>query len=241
MQTITTNKSTVVLDDLGRWVVAYGKSSPDVGGQHVGAKYFDTDDQKEYYWTGTAWSEVKSNPNFNEGYWEDLRFPASGFNPAGSTAPPTVDTTTGLLSFAGNADNIIGGVAQMPHGWDPGTTIYPHLHLIATTADAGKNSRWKFEYNRANNTENFENAYGSYTTLATITVANPNNAATLLLPDSFGALTMTGYRESCCILWRITRLAGSDGADNDTNAWVLAEFDIHYQHKKAGTVTIIPT
>lgn len=42
---------------------------------------------------------------------DDLRFPASGFNPAGSSAPPTVDTTTGLLTFAGNADNIIGGVA----------------------------------------------------------------------------------------------------------------------------------
>jgi hypothetical protein len=172
--------------------------------------------------------------------WEDLRFPASGFNPAGSTAPPTADTATGLLTFSGTADNIIGGVAQMPHAWKKGSAIKPHVHLIAPTGNAGKNSRWKFEYNRANNREAFENAYGSYTALPTSTVANPNSGTTLLFPDGFGSIDMTGYKESCCILWRITRLAASDVLDDDTTDWVLAEFDIHYQVEKSGTYTEIP-
>lgn len=173
--------------------------------------------------------------------WDDLRFPSSGFNPAGSTAPPSVDTTTGLLTFSGTVDNIIGGVAQMPHSWKPGSTIYPHLHLLCATSNPGFNSRWKFEYNRANNNEAFENAYGSYTTLATITEANPGSGTKLILnPAGFGALPMVGYRESCCILWRISRLAASDGADNDTNAWVLVEFDIHFQIEKQGTQLMIP-
>lgn len=182
-----------------------------------------------------------SNPLTEPSYtrWDDLRFPASGFNPAGSTAPPTVDTATGLLTFSGTADNIIGGIAQMPHSWLAGSTIEPHVHLIAPTPGAGS-SRWKFEYNIGNNNDQLQNNYGSYTTLSTITVANPSNAKTLLLPSEFGRIQMHGFRESCCILWRITRLAASDAADNDTTAWVLAEFDIHYQINKLGTVTPMP-
>ena len=236
METLTTNRSTVILDDLGRWVAAYGNMAPDVGNPHVGAKYFDLDDSKEYYWTGSTWSEVKSNPNFNAEYWDDLRFPAAGFNPAGSTAPPTVDTATGLLSFAGNADNIMGGVAQMPHAWKFGSPIYPHLHLLCATSNAGFNSRWKFEYNMANNNADFGSAYGAYTTLATITIANPANAARLVYAeDDFGALSMTNMRDSAHILWRLTRLAASDAADNDTSAWILLELDFHYQLDKTGT------
>jgi hypothetical protein len=48
------------------------------------------------------------------------------------------------------------------------------------------------------------------------------------------------HRESMCILWRVTRLAASDAADNDTNAWVMVEFDIHFQIEKAGTQVMIP-
>lgn len=182
-------------------------------------------------------SNILTEPTYTR--WDDLRFPASGFNPAGSTAPPTVDTATGLLTFSGTADNIVGGIAQMPHSWLAGSTIEPHVHLIAPTPGAGS-SRWKFEYNIANNNETFQLAYGSYATLSTITVANPGSSNTLLLPSGFGRLQMHGYRESCCILWRITRLANSDAADDDTTDWVLAEFDIHFQLEKLGTTTAIP-
>lgn len=167
--------------------------------------------------------------------WDDLRFPAQGINPPGLASDPSVDSTTGLLLFAGNADNLIAGVAQMPHDWLEGSPIRPHIHLIFPTSNAGKNTRWKFEYNRANNNETYENAYGSYTTLATITVANPASTATLLLPDGFGNLSMTGYRVSCCILWKLSRLASSDAADDDANACALVELDIHYQRDGLGS------
>ena len=173
--------------------------------------------------------------------WDDLRFPAQGINPPGAVSDPTISTTTAMLSFSGSADNIIAGIAQMPHSWKPGSSIYPHVHLIYPTANPGKNSRWKFEYSRANNNDVFENAYGSYTTLATITVPSSTSTDyTWLDPDGFGELTMSGYRESCMIMWRITRLASSDAADDDTNAIVLAEFDFHYQIEKAGTRSRTP-
>lgn len=172
--------------------------------------------------------------------WEDLRFPASGFNPAGSTAPPAVDTATGLLSFAGNADNIIGGVAQMPHGWKGGTAIYPHIHLQFPTSNAGKNTRWLFEYDVANVNGVFTNAYGTLTAQTAITVANPASVKKHVIA-SFAAIDMTGFKGSTCVMWRITRLAASDGADDDTNACILLEFDIHYLADKLGSYTEVPT
>ncbi len=172
--------------------------------------------------------------------WDDLRFPSQGINPTGAAASATRETAVGLLSFSGTVDNFIAGVAQMPHSWRAGTSIRPHVHLVPINAASGVNTRWKFEYNRANNNENFENAFDSWTELDTITVANPNNAQALLLPSGFGDLDMTGFRESCIILWRLSRLAASDAADDDTGAWYLGEFDIHYRVGKPGTIHEIP-
>ena len=168
-----------------------------------------------------------------DAFWDDLRFPAGGFNPAGSTAPPSVNTSTGLLDFSGTADNIIGGVAQMPHGWKVGSAVQPHIHLWFPTS-AVANTRWKFEYDIANVNGNFTNNYGTYTTLSTITVANPGNVKKHVIA-AFGELSMTGFTLSACIAWRITRLAASDAADNNTSDLALIEFDLHYQTDSPGS------
>lgn len=167
--------------------------------------------------------------------WEDLRFPAQGINPAGTVAPASVDTDTGALSFAGNADNVIGGIAQMPHGWLIGSTVKPHIHLRFPTADAGKNTRWQFGYDVANPNGNFANAVGTFTTLAAVTVANPNSTVKHVMAQ-LGDLAMAGLSESAVLIWRVSRLAASDGLDDDTNACLLLEFDIHFQVIRAGTV-----
>lgn len=180
-------------------------------------------------------------PSYEYPGWDDLRFPAQGINPPGAAGSATRETAVGLLSFSGTLDNYIAGVAQMPHSWRAGTTIRPHVHLIPINAAAGVSSVWKWEYNRANNNETFENAFDSWTELDTITVANPNNAQALLYPSGFGDLDMTGYRESSIILWRLSRLAASDAADDDTGAWLLAEFDIHYRVGKMGTIHEVPS
>ena len=166
--------------------------------------------------------------------WDDLKFPSQGINPPGAGSDPSVDSTTGLLIFAGNADNIISGVAQMPHSWAEGTVIRPHIHLRFTTAAADKSTRWKFEYDMANVNGNYVNDYGTYTELSTITVANPNNAKKHVIAG-FGDLDLTGYKLSTCLLWRLSRLALSDAADNDTNNCVLIEFDIHLQLDAPGS------
>lgn len=171
--------------------------------------------------------------------WDDLRFPSQGINPPGAASDPTRSQTTGLLEFSGTADNVICGVAQMPHSWQPGSAIRPHLHLRFPTSQSA-NSRWKLEYDVTNGSSDFANNYGVYTDGGTITVANPQNVKTdKLFP--FNPITMTGLRESAILVWRISRLASSDSADTDTSAIVLLEFDIHYLSEKMGTITEIPT
>jgi hypothetical protein len=171
--------------------------------------------------------------------WDDLRFPAQGINPPGAASDPAVNTTTGLLGFSGTADNIIAGVAQMPHSWIPGTAVRPHLHLRFPTS-ASANSRWKLVYDVADGATPFVNNYGTYTDGGTITVANPQDAKAEV-PASFSEVSMSGLLESAVIMWRITRLAATDAADTDTSAAVLLEFDIHYQSNKLGTQEEIPS
>lgn len=175
----------------------------------------------------------------DRGEWEDLRFPSQGINPAGSPSPAGVDTDTGALSFAGNQDNVVGGIAQMPHAWKVGSVVKPHIHLRFPTSDAGKNTRWQFGYDVASISGDFANAIGTYTALATVTVANPASTVKHVVA-ALGDLAMTGHKESAIILWRVSRLASSDAADDDTNACLLLEFDLHFQIEKAGTVPEYP-
>jgi len=174
--------------------------------------------------------------SYTDSYFDDLRFQAGGFNPAGSTAPATVNTTTGLLDFSGTADNIMGGVAQMPHCWKQGTALSPHLHLIFPTS-ASANTRWKLEHSVANISEDFGglgDTVITYTPLTVITVANPQNVMRHVVAE-FGDIDMTGKTMSCCVLWKLTRLAASDAADNHTSAVSLIEFDLHYEIDRPGS------
>jgi hypothetical protein len=175
---------------------------------------------------------------FNTPYWDDLRFPAQGINPAGSTEAASVSTSTGMLEFVGNKDCVITGAAQMPHSWLSGSAIHLHVHLLFPTANTS-NSRWKLEHNIIPLGGNAANAYGSYTDGGTITITNPNNARAHII-KGWNPITMTGSIGSTMVLWRITRLA-SDTLDNDSSTIILAEFDIHFQVDKVGSPAEIPT
>ena len=165
--------------------------------------------------------------------WDDLRFPAQGIR-IGAVGNATSDTD-GTLIFAGNADQIIQGVAQMPHRWQDGTPIRPHIHLQFKTS-ASANTRWKLTWDIASVNGNF----GVTTGNNTITVANPQNVNKHAIA-SFAEVPMTGFKDSAIIKWTVTRLASSDDADNDTNAANLLEFDIHYQAGSHGSVSELPS
>jgi hypothetical protein len=164
--------------------------------------------------------------------WEDLRFPAQGINPPGPTNTPTIDTTAypGTLLFAGNAVNLIGGVAQMPHSWREGRPIRPHIHWRKTVASpAAQGVLWEFAYARSPISATAE-AWSSWTT-GTL-VAGDLTAAEMHNLSTFGEITMVGLRGSDMVHWQVRR----DGVtDSETAVCRLLEFDLHYEIGQVGS------
>jgi hypothetical protein len=170
--------------------------------------------------------------------WTDLRFPAQGVNPAGTASPPTVVTSltdlTGMLSFSGSAENIIAGVAQMPHEWKRGSAIKPHIHWTKPTGSADAVT-WNFYYRIAGNPGDTAGAWSA--AQAAVTTIGDQETSLEHLLTTFPDIDLTGYLESVCILWRLHRLGNTDA---EANAVVLYELDFHYQSDKAGTPDAIP-
>lgn len=171
--------------------------------------------------------------------WDDLRFPAQGINPIGAASDPAVDTTLadfpGTMLFAGNAENIVAGIAQMPHAWQPGTTIKPHIHWSKPTGSASAVA-WEFYYRHLGSPGD---APGDWVGPVSGTIAaGDQSVSNQHVLSSFGDVDMTGKRESTCIAWQIRRQGGTDD-DNGTAR--LIEFDIHYFAVKCGTPSPFPT
>lgn len=166
--------------------------------------------------------------------WDDLRFPVQGINPAGAANAPTVDTTLdgypGTLLFSGSQENVIAGVAQLPHAWKRGSAIRPHIHWSKPVGSASA-TVWVLYYRMLGFVGEVHGAMVG-PVAATVLVGDPTVADTMLIAG-FGEIDMTGQKESTCIAWQIRRLGNTD-ADNGTAR--LFEFDIHYQTDKAGTV-----
>ena len=185
----------------------------------------------------TTKDEFNNTVTVEAGYWEDLRFPSQGINPAGSAAPPTVDDTTfpGTLLFSTSADNLIGGVAQLPHSWQRGTAIRPHVHWAKTSSATGTVA-WRLRYTWADIGGTF-GAYSDWDT-ATSGVPNSDTANKHALATFAEIAPATGVGESSMICWELMR----DVSEDDYGASArLFELDFHYQTNKAGTKSEIPS
>lgn len=219
----------------GRWLSAASHGAPPVF-PHNGARYHDIDTQKDYYWSGTAWTEVLSNPNYNDEYWDDLRFPASVFNPGIANAPDPValgDPYGQLyaLEFNANVEEEVYVFVQMPHAWKEGSTIHPHVHWINHDGGSG-NVIWALEYSITNINDKFP-------TPTTISVTDAGIAAdgdglyTHQIAE-LGEIAMTGKTISCMMMARLYRDADNELDTLDGEAGLI-EFDIHYQKDSTGS------
>lgn len=163
----------------------------------------------------TRVSNQRFNPYPN---WEDLRFPAQGINPrGGGTADPDIDTTDGMLLFDDARQEVIAGVAQMPHSWAEGSAVHAHIHWIPTDETAG-NVVWKFDY------EVFGNGTGPTGTYTEVPVTLAADGYSI---DEMVEIDMTGAQVSYMILWRLSRM-GADAADTYAEDVKLYELDFHY-------------
>lgn len=170
--------------------------------------------------------------------WDDLRFPAQAINPAGAVAAPTVDTTLsgfpGSLLFAGNAENVIAGIAQMPHSWLRASSVIPHIHWSKPTGSADE-VQWTFYYRHLGGPGDAPDDW-SDAVAGTLAVGDQTSSDEQLI-TTFGSIAMTGRKESTVLAWRVHRLGD---ADAEANAVRLLEFDIHFISNKKGTRFAIP-
>ncbi len=158
--------------------------------------------------------------------WDDLRFPASGFNPPGGASDPDYDTTNGGWLFAASGTELLFMQVQLEHKWKEGSTLRPHVHWQKTTS-AGGDVVWELAYKWAPIGEVMDAAFTTVTASAPVAGTPDNDTADEHLITSFGDMTATGKELSDMIMVRLSRL-GSDGDDTYGADCRLLEFDIHF-------------
>lgn len=165
----------------------------------------------------------------NAGSYEDLRFPATAINPPGLVGDPDWDTTNGGWLFDGGSTEMLFLLIQIPHAWEEGTTLHPHVHWQKSTSAAGT-VLWQLEYKWAPIGAAMD---ATFTTISssTPTVSDADTADWHALTD-LGNITATGKQISDMILAKLSRLGGTDTYAADAR---LLEFDIHYQVNSFGS------
>ena len=180
-----------------------------------------------------------TQPLLTDRVWEDLRFPAQGINPAGAAAAPGVSTTLadypGTLEFSGSVDNIICGVAQMPHAWLRGSDIVPHIHWAKASASANTVD-WRLYIRILGSPTDAPGAWSS-ALVPSATIGTHGTANEMLL-TKWDPIDMSAYKESVMLCWRLDRLGNTDSFAGVAR---LYELDFHYQTDKRGTPSEIPT
>jgi len=159
-------------------------------------------------------------------------------DPTGLAAPATRVTSltgyTGALSFAGNAENVCAGIAQMPHAWKRESAIRPHIHWTKPTGSADAVT-WNLYLRVVGNPGDTVGAWSAALTPAGTVGDQTVNDEHLL--TYWSPFAMTGLIESAIVYWRLHRLGNTDA---DNNAVICHELDFHYQTDKAGTEDEIP-
>jgi hypothetical protein len=185
----------------------------------------------------TAYLEINSSGTLtlkgDATVWDDLRFPAQALKLSG-TKPPTWTAYQGgqVLGFsdqsiAGNEESV-SFVAQLPHAYKEGTTIYPHLHWASADTSLG-NVVWKLSYSWGNWTGTFPTAT---TTTMTVTKSTTLNYHSM---NSFSPIVGTGKEISSILICDLSRNSSS-GADTYTASAYLVEADIHIEQDALGSI-----
>lgn len=162
--------------------------------------------------------------------WEDLRFPATAINPLGAASPMTFDTTNIGFTAGPSGTSVIAIIGQIPHAWEVGTSIYPHVHWSPTTTHTG-NVLWRLEYKWTNIGDTDA---GSFTPVDVLDAGDGTAFKHQLA--SFGEVSGTGKTISSMLIMRVSRIGG-DGTDTYTGDALLREFDIHYKMDAIGSTT----
>lgn len=176
----------------------------------------------------TAPAFVLSSPR-----WEDLRVPMTSTKLGGSKDPGFAlfkdngSASQGVFAylFDKTSEEELYFSVQLPHAWQAGTALEPHVHWCPIDTDAGT-VVWGLEYTWAS----MGAAFG-VTTIIKNTAQAAGGVAYMHKLADLGSMSGTGKDISSMIVCRIFRDVASDNYNNDA---ALLEVDFHYRTDTPG-------
>lgn len=170
-------------------------------------------------------------------YWDDLRIAATATKGGGVSDPDFVKVlddgggSTGVYTWG--FDRVIEEelffTAEMPHKWQEGAQIEPHVHWTRNPVGAGTNVVWGLEYSPV--------VHGGTFPPSTIIIAAPSACSVLENKiEALPVISMVGKDLSTMLLCRIFRDTGNVGDDLVGDA-LLLEIDFHYTIDTPGSVS----
>lgn len=174
-------------------------------------------------------TEYGERRSYGDAYvWDDIRIPLTQ-SKLGATSKPDFDyTNIGLLFPQNDATEIAYAIAQLPHSWAEGTTIFPHVHF-QQAADA--QVTFKIDYKWFNMGDAVPAAFSTATMNSYVHTYVSGNLHQLVGTGS--GIAGTGKVISSILLMKLYR------QDNVYTGDVLTfELDIHHQRDSDGSATI---
>lgn len=168
---------------------------------------------------------------FQSPSWDDLRFPVQNLRINPATTKPDYDQDLVAYLFDAATTETVSGALQLPHDWNVGTELKPHVHWYKTTAAAGA-VYWQLEYkwHRIGQVVDAE-----WTTLfSAVAAVSDGNTANQHAITALGAIPAANNRVSDMIIFKVSRVGGN-AADTYAADVGLLEFDVHYQRHGLGS------
>lgn len=169
----------------------------------------------------------------NATVWNDLNFEALSLGRAAS-APDVISIlgSGGLeaVAFDGGAvsEQLFSG-SELIHNYKEGTAIYPHVHWMPSTNDAG-NVTWFFEYS-------WVNSGSAFSTPVTVNVTQAANGEWVHQKADFPMIDGANMTVGSHIIFRLYR-DPTVATDNYTQDAVLLSVAIHYESDTVGSRTL---
>ncbi|MCX6247233.1 MAG: hypothetical protein NTW10_05835 [Bacteroidetes bacterium] len=171
--------------------------------------------------------------------WDDIRVSFAARNSGTAPAQSAFAGSGALLEWsfphisdAGNEKYLYCEV-QLPHGWNEGSTIYPHIHWAPATSGGIGNVTWQLDYAWADKDAVFPLSTPVTATVASIPTAAWTSTMTNFDGGALGAgISGSGKHISSILVCRITRIP-----DGYNGAVSLVGFDILYEINTIGSRT----
>lgn len=173
---------------------------------------------------------INGMPTYGAGAWDDLRFAATNTRVNPATSKPDFDFTNVEYLFDDTDTETIVMIGQMPHAWQLGSNIEPHVHWLQ---DASGNVKWQLDYMIM---DIGDTEPGSFTTITTTNALETYTSGVIHQYSDFAEIDMSSFnRVSAILIFKLSRLGG-DEQDTMSGDARFKEFDIHFKMDTPGSV-----